>query len=140
MKRILSLIIATILCYSLVACSGGENDLMDDEDLKSQLQSAIQKNEMNDSDLQAKLLAARLFKMKVCAIGLPMPEIKSIEKTDDSGYCAIGELFIRWKDKQTDEFSDEYIPFTAYFSTNENGEISCYDMVLEIPTDSILSD
>lgn len=140
MKRILSLIIVTILCFSLVACSGGEKDLIDDEELKSQLRSAIHENEMNDSDLWAKLLSASIFKMKSCTSGVPMPVIKSIVETGDGGYRAIGELYIRWKDKQTGEFSDEYIPFTAYFSTNENGEISCYDLVLEIPTDSILSD
>ena len=64
--------------------------------------------------------------------------MKSIEDTKNESYCVIGELHIRLKDKQTGGFIDEYIPFTAYLSEN-NDEFTCDSLELEISEDSLFS-
>lgn len=133
MKKILAFLLAVVMCLSMCACGGGKKNLMDDAELVSGLRSKIWAKA--NLDLQKELLIVALEGKSYIAME---PVMKSIEETETDNYCAIGELRIDLKDKQTGGFISEYIPFTAYLSEN-NGEFTCDKLELEISEDSLFS-
>lgn len=133
MRKLLSFVLVFVLCVSLVACGVGKKNLMDDAELVSGLRSKIW--EKANQNLQRQLLIVALGGKSYVAME---PVMKSIEETASGSYCAIGELRIDLKDKQTGGFLSEYIPFTAYLSEN-NDEFTCDNLELEISEDSLFS-
>lgn len=133
MKRILAFLLAIIMCLSMCACGGGKKNLMEDTELVSSLRSKIW--EKANQDLAKPFLSVALEGKSYVSLEAVM---KSIEDTKNESYCVIGELHIRLKDKQTGGFIDEYIPFTAYLSEN-NDEFTCDSLELEISEDSLFS-
>lgn len=135
MKRALALFLVIIMCISICSCVS-KKDLLNDEELVSQLCSKIGEKESEDLVDQYVMFH---FVYKVM-YGGSETSLKSIEEKKSGSYSVIGELQIDWQDELTGENSEEYVPFTADFSTDENGEISCDSWELETSDDSLLSD
>lgn len=111
MKKFMSLILVMAILFTLYSC--GKKDPIEDEELVSKLENAIQSETIGDF----------LFS----GVSVPIPNIHELEEVEEGKYDASGEICLIMKNGG----GEEYVAFTAVMVINDDGEVDFESIELD---------
>lgn len=110
MKKVLSVILVMVLLFTL--CSCGKKEPIEDEELVSKLETAI----------QSETVSFFLFK----GVSVWLPNIHELTEIEEGKYDASGEIFVL-----KDGGDNEYVAFTAVMIIGADDEVEFESLELD---------